>query len=136
MEIYVGAYGQNKLDVVMLNDELMFNKPHKIAVDGEYATKEQIDAASIINHFHLYVKRNLSYFSSGENVDIWIEKWMANDSNKIIISDEIGNGIVPLDPDEREYREVYGRVMCRLTQYASRVTRIVCGICQVVKDSQ
>lgn len=51
----------------------------------------------------------------------------------ILISDEIGNGIVPMDPHEREYREQSGRVLIELADQADEVVRVVCGIGQKIK---
>ena len=51
----------------------------------------------------------------------------------IIICDEIGNGIVPLDAFEREYREHTGRILIELAGKADEVVRIICGIQQRIK---
>ena len=51
----------------------------------------------------------------------------------IIICDEIGNGIVPIDPFEREYRERVGRILVQLAKRAEEVERIICGIGQKIK---
>ena len=51
----------------------------------------------------------------------------------VIICDEVGNGIVPLDSFEREYRERLGRLLCEIAAKAERVERIVCGIGQRIK---
>lgn len=51
----------------------------------------------------------------------------------VLICDEVGNGIVPLDPFEREYRERLGRLLCEIAANAERVERIVCGIGQRIK---
>jgi adenosyl cobinamide kinase/adenosyl cobinamide phosphate guanylyltransferase len=51
----------------------------------------------------------------------------------IIISDEIGNGIVPTDAFEREYRERTGRILVELASRADEVVRILCGIEQRIK---
>ena len=48
----------------------------------------------------------------------------------VIICDEVGSGIVPLDSFEREYRERLGRLLCEIAAKAERVERIVCGIGQ------
>ena len=50
-----------------------------------------------------------------------------------VISDEIGNGIVPNDPLEREWREETGRLLRRIAKDADRVVRVVCGLPQVIK---
>ncbi len=51
-----------------------------------------------------------------------------NPEGLVIISDEIGYGLVPLDAFEREYREMDGRVHCYLASRAEQVIRVVCGI--------
>lgn len=49
-------------------------------------------------------------------------------SRLIIICDEVGGGIVPMDAFERDYRENVGRTACFLAGKADKVLRIVCGI--------
>ena len=57
----------------------------------------------------------------------------SNRSLQLLISDEIGYGLVPIDDFEREYREFHGRVMTELAEQADCVERIVCGIPQRIK---
>ena len=51
----------------------------------------------------------------------------------VIISDEIGNGIVSIEAFEREYRERTGRVLVELAKKAEEVERVICGIGQKIK---
>ena len=51
----------------------------------------------------------------------------------IVICDEIGNGIVPIDPLEREYRERTGRILIEIAKQADEVVRVICGIGQKIK---
>lgn len=51
----------------------------------------------------------------------------------VLISDEIGYGIIPMDADERRWREYNGRVNCYIAARADRVIRIVAGIPQRLK---
>ena len=51
----------------------------------------------------------------------------------IFICDEIGNGIVPMDKQEREYRERVSRLLIRLAEEAETVERIICGMGQKIK---
>ena len=50
-----------------------------------------------------------------------------------IICDEVGNGIVPMDAFEREYRDRLGRFLIEVAKRADRVERIMCGIGQRIK---
>lgn len=53
--------------------------------------------------------------------------------NSIIVSREIGCGIVPMEPVERLYRELHGSVLRRIAEEADSVTRIFCGLPEVLK---
>lgn len=54
---------------------------------------------------------------------------------RIVIATEIGGGIVPADPEEREKREAAGRLACRLAERADTVIRVCCGLPQVLKGN-
>ena len=131
MELFIGGYGQNKLKRSILKEDLMNGKG---VADGYCASMQDILQCKVINHFHLFVKRNLSYFASEENQEAFALMLLTENPHVILIGDEIGCGIVPIQKEEREYREIYGRIMCLLAKKAQKVTRIVCGICQVIKD--
>ena len=51
----------------------------------------------------------------------------------ILICDEVGCGVVPIDPAQRAWREDVGRLCCRLAQRAERVERIFCGLPMTLK---
>lgn len=52
---------------------------------------------------------------------------------EVVISREIGSGVVPMNPKERAWRELHGQVLRLLAERASRVTRIFCGLPEVLK---
>lgn len=51
----------------------------------------------------------------------------------IIISNEVGYGLVPVEAFEREYRETVGRVNCFFAGEAEQVIRVVSGIGKRIK---
>lgn len=51
----------------------------------------------------------------------------------IVICDELGCGVVPLERSERDWREHTGRLCCDLAAKAQRVDRIFCGIAMQLK---
>lgn len=53
--------------------------------------------------------------------------------NGILISREIGCGIVPMDATERAWRENHGRLLQYLAKQADRVVRVFCGIAEDLK---
>ena len=61
------------------------------------------------------------------------EELLTANPNLILICDEVGCGVVPIDPDQRAWREDVGRLCCRLAKRAERVERIFCGLPMVLK---
>lgn len=46
----------------------------------------------------------------------------------VVICDEVGCGIVPIERSERLYRDVVGHVCCYAASHAESVIRVSCGI--------
>lgn len=99
-------------------------------VDETYTRIEELYEATIINHFHLIVRRLLS-----EDVDVAevVEQIFLRNPQAILVSTEIGYGIVPVDQFERTYREQTGRICCTIANRAQEVYRITCGIPMRIK---
>ena len=56
-----------------------------------------------------------------------------DERHTVIVSREIGCGIVPMDGLERAYRELHGQVLALLARKAARVVRLFAGIEEVLK---
>lgn len=54
---------------------------------------------------------------------------------KVVMCNEVGCGIVPMDAAERAWRDRVGRTCALLAARAERVMRICCGIPVCLKDS-
>ena len=61
---------------------------------------------------------------------------LAVNPDLILICDEVGCGVVPVDPAQRAWREDVGRLCCRLAQRAERVERIFCGLPMILKGDK
>ena len=64
------------------------------------------------------------------------EELLAANPELIVICDEVGCGVVPMDPAQRTWREQVGRLCCRLAARAERVERIFCGLPMVLKGDK
>ena len=53
----------------------------------------------------------------------------------ILLCDEVGCGVVPMDPADRAWRERVGRVCCALAERADTVVRLFCGLPTVLKGA-
>ncbi|KIR01579.1 hypothetical protein P261_00393 [Lachnospiraceae bacterium TWA4] len=51
----------------------------------------------------------------------------------MLVSNELGYGIVPMDAFDRKYRETTGRICCMIAEQADEVYRVVCGLPQKIK---
>ncbi len=99
-------------------------------IGGETFRVTDAAAFGCIDNFHLFVKRLLGI---GENPIEAAEKIILENPDIMIIMNEIGNGIIPLEKSERIWREQVGKTGCFLAEKAESVERIVCGIAVKIK---
>lgn len=129
MKLVIGGHAQGKLQAVLRSEEndcLIYNG----IIPDEKEIQTQDNKCIILNHFHLWMKEQILKNEQPEEIII---DFVDKHNNCIIISDEIGNGIVPIDIIEREYRERTGRILVTLAGMADEVIRIICGIEQKIK---
>ena len=53
--------------------------------------------------------------------------------NAVVVCREVSGGIVPMDGEERAWRERHGTLMQDIARGADRVTRVFCGLAEVLK---
>ena len=121
MKLIIGGAYQGKLDYVM-NQFLIYKDD---VFFGESSQYDMISEKKVIMNFHLLVKR---FLDENKVVKEEVMRILDQCPDIVIISDEIGCGIVPLDRFERGYREETGRICCYLAKEAKEVIRIQCGI--------
>lgn len=131
MILIVGGAWQGKLDFAR---ELAGKKNavYELCQVAEGST-DSFEAAldcRIIHGFHEYVRRVLK---ENKSVEAFIEKIQAQNPEVIITSNELGCGIVPVDREDREWRETSGRASVRLAKSSDQVYRLVCGIASRIK---
>lgn len=103
----------NEEDIFYCSDgEIDFSKKvicglHKFTYNNTLKNKSSLE----------YIKENINLFK-----------------DKIIISDEISSGIVPLKKEDRMWREETGRCLQYLSKESSYVYRIFCGIPTIIKE--
>lgn len=103
----------NEEDIFYCSDgEIDFSKKvifglHKFTYNNTLKNKSSLE----------YIKENINLFK-----------------DKIIISDEISSGIVPLKKEDRMWREETGRCLQYLSKESSCVYRVFCGISTIIKS--
>lgn len=119
MELYLGGFAQGKLQYVLAK------KANETCAVVETIPPKSIEKTIIWNQFHRWFRRELEQQRNPEEQTANILKQYPN---LVVICDEIGNGIVPMEAFEREYRERLGRYLCSIAAEAITVERIICGI--------
>lgn len=121
-----------KSDIDRENDVGENAKKNKEDVVEKWLT-DSVKDKKCFYHCHLFVK-----WAVKNGVDV-ISTWekivslLCESEDCYVIMDEIGNGIIPLDRFERNYREQAGIFGCYLARRADEVIRVICGIGNRIK---
>lgn len=126
MRMIIGGAYQGKTDYVIKKYNI---DPDEI-MDGTIMSLDKLSELKCINGYHLFVKRLLE--NGCEPIEI-TGKILNQNPDVIIIMNEIGNGIIPIEKSERIWREQVGKVGCFLAERAESVERIICGQAVMIK---
>lgn len=122
MRLVIGGRCQGKLRYTM----------EKYAVPAELVSEDfnEAENARIFHNFQQAVQKTLR---SGGDPAKKLEYLLKRNPELIILCDEVGCGVVPVDREERIWRETVGRLCCDLAQRAESVERVFCGLAQRLK---
>lgn len=129
MIFVIGSASQGKTEFVSKT----FGIQESDILDAEKTDARTLKQAKAIKHLE-----RLIYHFMKEDKDAlsFIKELIEVNPNLIIISNEIGSGLVPIDAFDRAYREAVGRICCQVAKCASQVYRIHCGIGLKIYDVQ
>nr|WP_205606416.1 bifunctional adenosylcobinamide kinase/adenosylcobinamide-phosphate guanylyltransferase [Clostridium butyricum] len=105
-------------------------------VDGLKAEEILMSNKPVIYNFNNLIKELLVVYDDEEKVKENIKKMIKENRKAVIISNEIGYGIVPIDKFERRYRELTGRICCEIAKESKEVHRVICGIGTIIKGEE
>ena len=105
-----------------------FQVDREEVVDGQTCPLDAIYHAKLLYHFHEYIRRLMK-----EEKELSVEELARKNPELILVTNELGYGVVPIDKFDREYREKTGRICCQIAQQAKEVHRVICGIGTVIK---
>ncbi len=96
--------------------------------------ESRFPGAKLLDNYQCEVQRQLL---AGQDPVKEAEKTMTalrrESGSTVIIIEEMGCGIVPLEREMRRYRDCNGRVACRIAAEADEVYRIFAGIGEKIK---
>ncbi|MGN0618369.1 MAG: bifunctional adenosylcobinamide kinase/adenosylcobinamide-phosphate guanylyltransferase [Ruminiclostridium sp.] len=99
-------------------------------IDGKDCDFNKVFSAECVGNYHILVKRLIE---QGENPIAFTERLCRENPRIIVIMNEIGGGIVPIEKEDRIWREQVGRAGCIIAAFSDIVVRICCGIPTVIK---
>ena len=128
MKMIIGGAYQGKLAYAKKQN------PYIHWTDGELCEGDNIFAAEGVFHFEKYIQSMIKKenWSEKEAID-FASKLTKKCPDIVIVTQEIGYGLVPIDAFERRYRELTGRICTVLTANSDQVDRVVCGIGVTIK---
>ena len=100
----------------------------------EYAGSHYAGRPQLV-HLEQQVRKELQQGKTKEDILTCIFAYIDQNPGCVVICDEAGSGIVPLDAFERKYRDVLGEILMKLAARAEEVIRVICGIGQVLKTN-
>lgn len=105
-----------------------FGIPMEEAKDGAVCPLEELYSAKLLYHFHEYIKRLMEM-----GQELSVDRILQENPDLVLVTNELGYGVVPIDKFDRDYREKTGRICCQIAKEASEVHRVVCGLGTVIK---
>ena len=126
MELIIGGAHQGKLSLVMARGYSMAQ-----VRDGENCPLHPQQPAEVLYGLHHLIRRAME-----EELPIpqLLSRHIGPET--VVICDEVGCGIVPMEKKQRQWREAVGRACCYLAQQANRVERVCCGIPMTIKGGE
>jgi hypothetical protein len=126
MIFVTGGFAQGRLDYVLKE----FNLGYSDVFDAEKKHISEFDGEKVIYRAEEIVTQLLA-----QNKEIQTESNLICEKlkNCIVISQEVGCGIVPADEYERRWRETVGRMNCIFAEKSDAVFKICCGIAVKLK---
>ncbi len=106
----------------------MFEIQRETAADGALCPLEELYYTKLLYHFHEYIRRLIE---AGQELSV--ERLKEENPEIILVTNELGCGVVPTDKFDRNYREKTGRICCKIAKEADEVHRVVCGLGTVIK---
>ncbi len=131
MMMITGGAFSGKLEFARKHFELKEDE----VVCGADCGLADVFTAKCVDHYELVVRRLLENGAGQEAPEAFTERFIRENPEAIVIMDEIGGGIIPLEKSERLWREQTGRAGCRIAERSDTVIRLCCGLPAVLKGT-
>ncbi|MDD3192541.1 MAG: bifunctional adenosylcobinamide kinase/adenosylcobinamide-phosphate guanylyltransferase [Oscillospiraceae bacterium] len=98
--------------------------------DGGVCSLDKAFDRPVLYGLHLLVRRLMQ---KGIDPRDFVLGGLSQNKVQVVISDEIGCGVIPMDRFERDWREQVGRILCEIAREVPSVERVFCGVAMEIK---
>lgn len=144
MVLIIGGYAQGQLEYVRQRYEVTDRQVLSACLpdtarDQEESQNTQTEQPIVIQDFNVWLRAEILAAEKDSETLIFeqlqrkLEDLLRRYPNVILISDEVGNGLIPMAREERILRDLIGRTQVYLAGQADEVIRVICGIGQQIK---
>lgn len=124
MKLIIGGVSQGKRAYASMAYELT----DKDWADGAVCSAEDLHNCRGIYDFQEWIRRQTNEKTPEKEILELAEQFCNQYPDMIVVSNEVGYGIVPMEAKERAWREACGRACTVLASHAEEVVRVCCGI--------
>lgn len=103
----------------------------KLYIGGAYQGQDALaqrenPGAELFVDFHETIRK--AVLQDGLDPRAFAQEFCRAHPDAVVIAHEVGAGVVPIEAQDRAFREAVGRALCVIAQESRQVTRCVCGI--------
>ena len=128
MNLIIGGAFQGKKEYT----RQYFQIAREEMIDGAKASYSELFQCRCMFHFHEWIKRGIQ---ENWNLGNLGERLALENPRIVLITNELGYGVVPVDAFDRRYRETTGRICTEIAARCSKVIRVSCGLGMVIQDA-
>lgn len=120
--LIIGGKYQGKTDLA----KRLFNLTDDDFINGCNLTDNNIKSAKAISDLQEYTKKI-------DSLNFDLHSFVNSLKDKIIICTELGCGVVPMQKELDDWREITGRICCEIASISDVVIRVTAGLPQIIK---
>ena len=92
----------------------------------EEMARSENPGCEVFADFHETIRSTV--LQDGQEPREFAQRFCEKHPDAVVVANEVGAGVVPMNREDRAFREAVGRALCVIAQKAESVTRCVCGI--------
>ena len=92
----------------------------------EEMARSENPGCEVFADFHETIRSTV--LQDGQEPREFAQRFCEKQPDAVVVANEVGAGVVPMNREDRAFREAVGRALGVIAQKAESVTRCVCGI--------